>query len=123
MRLNIESLRLVSPSRPTGYLDDVMSAGVIEGAELVLPDEAYAALVAKYKSSPNLLARGMSLAKSLVRWAAAGLPVTSEALLFDRSARCSICPRWDARRQRCLECGCESLKHWLATEVCPLGKW
>jgi len=74
-------------------------------------------------SPPGPLEQGLTFAASMLRWTAAGFPIVSGSTFQARSAQCSICPRWDARQARCLECGCYSLKHWLATERCPLGNW
>lgn len=71
----------------------------------------------------DLLARGLSLVEALGGWAAEGFPVVSDAVLFERSCHCALCPSWDAIKGRCLSCGCYSLKHHMATERCPLGKW
>ncbi len=58
-----------------------------------------------------------------LEWAAAGFPVVDDSTHLSRSVQCSICPRWDARAGRCLECGCYALKLRLATETCPLNRW
>lgn len=66
---------------------------------------------------------------ALGRWVAAGLPVVSEATHRGRMAACRACPHWDELARaglgkcRAPGCGCTRLKHWLATETCPLGQW
>jgi hypothetical protein len=64
-----------------------------------------------------------SFAVSIGQWAAAGFPVVSDSVILERSCHCWLCPQWDPFAKRCLACGCYSLKHWLATEKCPLGHW
>lgn len=121
VRLRICHIEAAAQARPAGYLDDVMSAGVRDGEWLEIPDPIYVALVEKYRPSSTSLA-GQAISAS-VRWLTAGAQVTPEALHHDRSAVCAMCPLWDARRQRCMQCGCYAAKLWLATERCPIGRW
>jgi hypothetical protein len=58
-----------------------------------------------------------------LEWAVFGFPVVDDSTHLERSVQCSICPHWDARAGRCLECGCYALKLRLATETCPLNRW
>ena len=71
----------------------------------------------------SIIINGVSLVKSATVWAAAGFQVVTEEVHLSRSAQCAICPQWDARRGKCLECGCYGAKHWMASETCPLGRW
>ena len=57
------------------------------------------------------------------KWLAAGAPVVDETTHLARAVECSLCPRFDAHAQRCLECGCYAIKLRLATEHCPLRRW
>jgi hypothetical protein len=139
MRLHIASVRAMAASRPPGYLEDVLSRGTVDGDWIELGDQAAGALAAKYarhgsapkllgevvpvRQPPGLLAQGLSVVVALGRWASEGFPVVTPGQLFDRSAHCALCPSWDALAGRCLSCGCYSLKHHLATERCPLGRW
>lgn len=122
MTIPIAHVRERAQQRPTGYFDDVIAAGLVVGDELHLSAEAYARLAAKY-NPPSLVDLAASAVTAAANWAAAGFPVVDDATLQTRSSHCAICPRWDARAGRCLECGCYGLKHWLATERCPLGHW
>lgn len=121
VRLRVCHIEAAAQDRPAGYLDDVMSAGVRDGEWLEIPDPIYVALVEKYRPSSTSLA-GQAISAS-VRWLTAGAQVTPEALHHDRSAVCAMCPLWDARHQRCMQCGCYAAKLWLATERCPIGRW
>lgn len=126
MKIPLTLLREAAPSRPIGYFEDVVSRGIITDELIDLPDSSYAELLEKYRAyrePPNYLEQGFSITLALGRWAIAGFPVVDEATLFARSCECALCPAWDARAGRCLDCGCKSLKHWLATERCPRGKW
>lgn len=91
------------------------------GDEVEIPDDIWEAIQAQ-QSTP-LLSRAMSAAEAAFRWTLAGFPVVDEKTHLDRSVQCSICPRWDARAGRCLECGCYALKLRLTTERCPLARW
>lgn len=71
----------------------------------------------------SIVINGARFAGSLVDWAASGFAVVSPEVHLERSVQCAICPRWDARRGRCEECGCYGAKHWMASEQCPLGRW
>ena len=62
-------------------------------------------------------------AKAAARWLAEGCPIVDEKTHLSRAVECSLCPRFDAHAQRCLECGCYALKLRLATERCPLSRW
>lgn len=46
--VSIARLRAVAPSRPEGYLEAVMSAGVVEGQHLRMSREQYQALVHRF---------------------------------------------------------------------------
>lgn len=80
-------------------------------------------LVHLFEAIPAPFEQGLTFAAAMLRWTAKGFPVVSESAHFNRSVACSLCPSWDAIGQRCLKCGCGDLKHWLATERCPLGNW
>jgi len=71
----------------------------------------------------SIVINGIHLAVAVAGWAASGFKTVTEDIHMERSVHCSICPRWDARKGRCEECGCYGAKHWLASEKCPLGKW
>ena len=41
-----------------------------------------------------------------------------------RMEHCMLCPSWEHRSNRCLECGCQMrVKANLTSSECPLGKW
>lgn len=121
--VGVEALRYEATRRAAGYEEAVRKVATdIGNGTLLIPVESYAALKGMYRK-PGLLVAAVNAVGALTTWAAAGFPVVDESTLFARSAHCALCPRWDARAGRCLECGCYSLKHWLATEQCPLGHW
>lgn len=69
------------------------------------------------------LANVSAVAEAGAKWVTSGCPTVDPDTYLARSVECSLCPRWDARAGRCLECGCYALKLRLATESCPLGRW
>ena len=53
--LHLTELYAYSPHRPAGYAEDVISHGKVEGDRLILSDEAYKRLTAKYAPSGEAL--------------------------------------------------------------------
>ncbi len=78
---------------------------------------------------PTVAELAVNFTGAMGRWIKAGVPVVSAEAYAARSAICSPCEHWDGRARlglgKCKApgCGCTSLKRWLATESCPLGKW
>lgn len=72
---------------------------------------------------PPLKDRIIRASVALGKWLAAGAPTVDETTHLARAVECSLCPRFDAHAQRCLECGCYAIKLRLATERCPLRRW
>lgn len=85
--------------------------------------------------APSLTQLAQTFAGSMVAWVKQGAPVLTWEQMMSRRDVCtgsvekgtSACPQWhgDAgfHMGRCGQCGCLSLKLFLATEKCPLGKW
>lgn len=71
--------------------------------------------------------------QAMARWTAAGFPTVTREVYQRRTAICQgddgrpKCEHWKPGKLpwsgRCRKCGCTKLKHWLATERCPVGKW
>lgn len=73
--------------------------------------------------------------KAQVKWRAAGRPLVDQPTAEKRLALCMICPK--RADDRCSKCGCylEKIpddvpvagggpgKVWVATELCPIGRW
>lgn len=78
---------------------------------------------------PTLAELASTFASAVSGWAAAGFPVTVEAVYAERAGACSRCEYWQEAARlglgKCTApgCGCTRLKRWLATERCVLGKW
>ena len=127
MRFPVKHLLERAPERPEGYIEEVLSLGRIEGQELVMEDQTYADLKARYAThppGPGQLLR--NLAASSDRWVEAGCPVISSAGLERRRGICHACEHWNPSALfglgRCghPDCGCSVLKLVWATEKCPL---
>lgn len=71
------------------------------------------------------LAKNFTSALSVSR--KGGWPTVNEAVYNARITTCRKCPYWQEDVAfglgRCNACGCMSIKHVLATEACPKGKW
>jgi hypothetical protein len=101
------------------------------------PEEAAAAAAAapEILREPTIAEMAVNFGGAMARWAAAGVPVVDQAGYDARTAACDACihpdgqPMFDAKARfglgkcRAPGCGCTSLKRWLATEVCALGRW
>lgn len=122
MTFTLDQLRKREKTRPVGYYEDVVSRGVIIGDSIELSETAYEELKAKYDPDHiGLSALIKNFATAIARWAARGFPVVSKDQFDQRLNVCRGCDQWTGLT--CRKCGCTGLKHWLATERCPLGKW
>lgn len=91
-------------------------------------------------SSTTAVARESNFGVSLDRWVSSGFARVAREIRSARLASCVNCEElrvgWPIGEQRrigdgvsfgvrtCNACGCAvSLKSWIATEVCPIGKW
>lgn len=48
---SLAAVHRTAEKRPPGYLEDIISSGTVEGDNVILSDEAYAELVAKYRGT------------------------------------------------------------------------
>lgn len=128
MKLSISKIKETAKDRPSGYLEDVLSSGVIEGDELEISSEVLAALRMKYRPPlPSLTTMAATMSRALVSETVAvvmGVPPVSEAMRETRLAACQGCDAFDSNQQRCRHCGCVvELKSRLRTAHCPSQKW
>jgi hypothetical protein len=123
IRIPIQDVLERAKERPPGYFEDVMLRGRVDGQEIELEEAAFKALARKY-SDPSFLRKVASAADAGLNWALQGFPVVTNEQHATRMALCQACEFWEAGLvDRCTKCGCSSLKLWLATEQCPVGKW
>lgn len=86
---------------------------------------------ARREQAPEDLPDGWEIAKGFAaamrRWRAAGYKTVPRRRYRERLRICNGCPHWRGLSRlgfgTCRRCGCGRLKHWLATESCPLGRW
>ncbi len=134
MRIALKSIREVAASRPAGYVEDVVGRGVVVGKYVELDDQALAELEYIYRrDDPNGPSFGRmvgNFAGAVSAWARAGFPVVSGEVFDGRLAQCRACtPYWVENARlglgKCNHsmCGCTKTKAWLATAVCPIGRW
>lgn len=136
MRILLSQLIAVSKHRASGYLENVLSKGTVEGIYLSIPAESYYALKDKYNytvlpqsgssAMPPLrqqIKNAAGAAGRVVKAVAKGQPVVAdEALINERKKICEGCNH--LQRGRCSLCGCNfSMKIRLNTERCPISKW
>lgn len=85
------------------------------------------------ESSPNWMSLAVQFGTSLGRWVLAGLPLVSWDVFKTRHVKCTgdetneRCPHFTKFSKlgftKCGKCGCSSVKLYLATERCPIGRW
>lgn len=79
--------------------------------------------------NPTLLQLSSNFSKAVFAWAKGGFKIVSKDEFDRRLGVCRQCPLWDEKgyagwgRCRHGKCQCTMIKHWLATEKCPDGKW
>jgi hypothetical protein len=132
VRLKLSDIDDRVQERPDGYKARVLSAGMIDGDEIEIPDEEYQKLCDEFRNDgPTLAEMAANFAKATARWLKAGCPVVSREV-FERRlgpTGCATCLYFDpsarGNRGKCNhpKCGCTSeWKAWLATEICPDNK-
>jgi|TARA_R100000479_G_scaffold164543_1_gene103422 hypothetical protein len=73
---------------------------------------------------PNLIRKGWSLTKSLIRYASEGFPNVSEEIFEKRMLICNSCELLKRDKGTCGVCGCVvEYKGRMKTESCPKNKW
>lgn len=127
---SLQAVRSTAESRPAGWLEEILSAGKIEGELLVMEAAVYRGLFAKYRgevpgkiSAPELV---QNLTNSLAKSRALGLKFVDRETYQKRMGKsgCGGCKFWVIdpllKISRCEVCGCTDLKPWFASEECPL---
>ncbi|WP_309386088.1 hypothetical protein [Cerasicoccus frondis] len=78
---------------------------------------------------PTILEMTSNFAGAMLRFAKSGFKTVDEPTAHSRLAVCRSCEFWDEKARKGLgkckhsKCGCTIIKHYLATEKCPLNKW
>lgn len=142
MKISIRQLKAKAAERPEGYVEEVLSKGIVSGDYLNISPEDYKALLSKYNPTgtmvtssccgratlPPMREQIMNASKAAVRVLGAavtgGKIMATEEVVKARQEICSKCEFWIEDRKRCTVCGCRTdLKLKMATEACPKGKW
>lgn len=130
MNLRISKIHDAAPYRPPGYVEDVLSRGVVDGEWLELPDEEYAALIQKYSPKPKLpstaiMARNAATAlRDEIKARIIGLPEIEAEEVARRLEICRWCEHFIPEQGRCSQCGCfMNFKTKLRSQHCPINKW
>lgn len=140
MRINIDAIKNKAGERPEGYVEDVLSKGVIVGNFLEIQPLVYKRLLEKYaphtpmppskccNQMPPLatqLKNVVGAAGRVVEASLRGQGVLADPQTVERrQSVCSGCEFWVAEKKRCSVCGCRTeYKLRLLTEKCPKGKW
>lgn len=151
MKILISKLKENASNRPEGYVEDVMSKGVVEGDSLVLTPESYKELLQKYNPNSKALmteeakpsccggkrlqmppvgSQVVNLGQAIgvvVKGVVQGQNIkASDDVIAKRKEICDACEFLDKTRNRCSKCGCYyKAKISLSTSHCPLlpPKW
>lgn len=135
IKVKIDKIKERSKTRPTGYFEDVMSYGKVNGEYVEFNDDDYLLLSKKYNNNsenipePKISDLLFNFSNAITKWSSAGFPISNENEFMDRYKICSNCEFWDASARfnlgKCKhkKCGCTKFKIWMKTEKCPMGKW
>lgn len=131
MRLRIQKIKDQTTSRPAGYVEEVLSRGVVDGEWLEISPEELAKLRDKYRPKPqapprpSLPVMAANYAAAQARDFIAGKPRRTEEELEHILEVCRSCTdHFRPSDQTCSLCGCPIAdKSPLAREHCPIGKW
>lgn len=133
MKIHVTKIHERAASRPEGYVEDVLSRGIVTGDWLDLPDAVYAELCAKYRPQepplPALPERAKNLAVQSAQEVAAiakGVPAVTEGEAARRLSICksNVCGFWRESDETCSQCGCPMAKKtpWRSAR-CPVNLW
>lgn len=130
MRLRISKIHNAAASRPSGYVEAVLSRGVINGDWLEIDAAALADLRDQFRprTTPTVSVMAANLAKAAVgevKARVAGLPKLDAEEVARRMEICRSCDdHFIPSQNRCALCGCfAALKSRMRSQHCPIGKW
>ena len=130
MNLRISRVYDAAPTRPEGYVEDVLSRGVVDGEWLTLPDEEYEDLKRKYRQQPELPSMGKMMLNAFnaatdeIKARAERTKPLEPEETRRRYAVCQGCEFFTTDQGRCSKCGCfMKFKSRLRSQHCPEGKW
>jgi hypothetical protein len=129
MKIRIAKIHEAAPSRPPGYVEVVLSRGVVDGEWLEIDVNALAELRDRFrpKTTPPVSVLAANLARAAVgevKARVAGLPKLTAEEIERRMATCRRCENFIHGQSRCALCGCfAALKSRMRSQHCPVGKW
>lgn len=151
IRISLAGISIAAANRPAGYEAACLSAGEIDGDDLLLSEEAFASIRNSFPSfdyakppkpsvmpeallqslqtpkPPSLLKMVGNLVKATVAESKAVIlkePPVSEAEYQRRLKLCGTCDLFEKSAGRCMSCGCfMTYKAKMRSQQCPTGKW
>ena len=129
MKIRISKIHEAALSRPPGYVEAVLSRGVVDDEWLEIDADALADLRDQFrpKTPPKVSVMAANLARAAVGEAkarVAGLPKLEAEEIERRMATCRGCENFIHGQNRCAMCGCfAALKSRMRSQHCPVGKW
>ncbi len=142
MKLRISKITEQAKDRPSGYFEDVISRGTLDGDSLEISPEALAELRAIYRPPaaplplpvidepplPSIWTMAASLGSAAISEITAHLSGTVPLDDIEIARRLAICRApcqyYRVSDDRCSECGCiGNFKTRLRSQECPRGFW
>ncbi len=121
----LSQLASVAALKPQGYYDACVRAGRIVGDRVILTEDAFAALRARFSPLPPAAQIGSFLGAVAAECGAAlnGAPAITPEQKAARLAICQTCEFLTPDR-KCSQCGCwVEAKARFRAQTCPAGKW
>jgi len=120
-KISVAHLKAVAKGKPSGYVEDVIAHGKVEGNTLFVQDADYVTLQKKY-ALPSLKTQIKNVFSATGKALMNPRPLSSE----ERERRLSICHECEflIDGKRCQKCGCHvNWKSRLEAWHCPIQKW
>lgn len=113
-----------------GLCLEILLAGITSGESFEIEDSEWSRITGEaLPETPTIHEMAYNAVLALARFAKSGMKITDGPTLENRIATCRSCGMFDEKARfglgKCNAhgCGCTSLKPYLASESCPLGKW
>jgi hypothetical protein len=142
MKISLSAIKEASTKRRSGYEEEILRCGSIDGSHIILSWNNYLRIKKQYATTdeisennnvqkndpPPAKEMAKSAMTSLSRWLLNGAKTVDDTTLETRLNACHSCEFWNssgfAGSGRCMKCGCSTwAKLRMATEKCPIGKW
>jgi len=142
MKISLVSIKEASVNRKSGYEEEILKYGSVEGDYVVLPWIDFCRIKKQYAleedgkdkvenlkiNPPPIKEMAKTAMLSISNWAANGAKLSDDQTIESRLNTCKSCEFWNSKgfggSGRCMKCGCSTwFKLRMATEKCPIGKW